>query len=82
MRSQHKKEWSWAINRGGMASEVLAFVEQYSRIFDSFLDYEEGGKHSGKQMDKDNDMIFNPRVVQMANGFVRCMQLRILLKTT
>jgi hypothetical protein len=74
MRKPTQQEWStWAINRGGMASEVLAFAEQYPRIFDSFLDYEEGGKFSGKNMEKDNDMIFNPRIIQQAYASPRSL---------
>jgi len=46
---------------------VIAFTEMFPQLFDSFLDYESGGKYSGKPMSKDNPRIFNPREQQ--DGF-------------
>lgn len=42
-------------------------------VFDSFLDYEKGGKHENKDLTKDNPSIFNPRIVQDAYASPRSM---------
>jgi len=51
----------------GMAAEILAFCEETPNLFDSFLDYEPGGKHAGQVQEKHNGKIFNPQVPQ--DGF-------------
>ncbi len=62
MRKPTADEWKqWAIDSGSVSPTVIAFVDQYSNVMDSFLDYEKGGKHEGKDLSKDNGMIFNPR---------------------
>jgi hypothetical protein len=62
MRKPTMEEWvnNFAIPRGLNAS-IIAFANSYPQIFDSFLDYEKGGKFEGKDLSKDNGMIFNPR---------------------
>jgi len=45
---------------------LLAFLEEHPIFFDSFLDYAEGGKYYGKDIEKDNPGIFNPNTVQDA----------------
>jgi hypothetical protein len=65
MRKPTKDEWvQWASSKRGFSSEVLAFAEEYPKLFDSFLDYESGGTFSGKAQDKHNPFIFNPLVAQ------------------
>lgn len=67
MRKPTKDEWvQWAIERGDIADELIAFAEEYPRLFDSFLDYEAGGKFAGKDQEKDNSFIFNPRISQQS----------------
>ena len=62
MRKPTADEWvQWAIDEGTVNPSVIAFVKNYAHVMDSFLDYEKGGKHEGKDMSKDNGMIFNPR---------------------
>jgi hypothetical protein len=74
MRKPTQREWiQWASGRRGFSSEVLAFAEEYPKLFDSFLDYNEGGIHSGKNQEKDNSMIFNPRVAQDAYASPRSL---------
>jgi len=58
----------------GWAPEVLAYIDQNPRICDSFLDYEEGGKLAGKDMVRDNPMIFNPRAMQPAFANPRSLE--------
>ena len=61
MRKPTVDEWvQWATD-AGIHPVVIAFVKMTPSVLDSFLDYEKGGKHEGKQLDKDNGMIFNPR---------------------
>lgn len=75
MRKPTKDEWvGWAMERGGFAEEVIAFAEEYPKLFDSFLDYEQGGKFSGKDQEKDNAFIFNPRISQQAYATPRSLQ--------
>jgi hypothetical protein len=52
---------------------MLACVQEYPMVFDSFLDYEKGGKHENKDLTKDNPSIFNPRIVQDAYASPRSM---------
>jgi hypothetical protein len=43
-------------------------------LFDSFLDYESFGKFAGKDQEKDNSFIFNPRISQQAYATPRSLQ--------
>lgn len=73
MRKPTAGEWvQWAIDKGTNAS-VIAFVNSYAQVMDSFLDYEKGGKHEGKQQDKDNGYIFNPRSMALAYATPRSL---------
>jgi hypothetical protein len=73
MRKPTAGEWvQWAIDKGVNAS-VIAFVNSYAQVMDSFLDYEKGGKHEGKQQDKDNGYIFNPRSMSLAYATPRSL---------
>ena len=73
MRKPTAGEWvNWAIDKGVNAS-VIAFVNSYAQVMDSFLDYEKGGKHEGKQQDKDNGYIFNPRSMSLAYATPRSL---------
>lgn len=62
MRKPTKDEW---INNFALANnvcaEVIAAVEMYPTVFDSFLDYDKNGKFAGRNIDKDNPYISNPR---------------------
>lgn len=60
--------------QAGWAPEVLAFIDQNPRVCDSFLDYEEGGKYAGKDVARDNPMIFNPRAMQPAFANPRSLE--------
>jgi hypothetical protein len=57
---------------------VIAFTEMFPQLFDSFMDYEPGGKFSGKPMSKDNPRIFNPREQQ--DGFASPRSLHSMSK--
>jgi hypothetical protein len=74
MRKPTAEEWinNFAIPRGLNAS-VIAFVNSYPQVMDSFLDYEKGGKFEGKKLDKDNGMIFNPRSTALAYATPRSL---------
>lgn len=52
---------------------MLACVQEYPMVFDSFIDYMAGGKYEGKDQDKDNPHIYNPKVVQDAYASPRSM---------
>ena len=73
MRKPTADEWKqWAIDSGVNAS-VIAFVDSFPYVLDSFIDYEKGGKHEGKDLSKDNGMIFNPRSTAMAYATPRSL---------
>lgn len=73
MRKPTSTEWvQWAIDKGVNAS-VIAFVNNYPQVMDSFLDYEKGGKFEGKEMSKDNGYIFNPRSMALAYATPRSL---------
>lgn len=67
MRKAYTSEWlnNYAIPNG-LNPIMLACVEEYPMIGDSFMDYMKGGKYEGKDLEKDNPHIFNPKVVQDA----------------
>jgi len=52
---------------------MLACVQEYPMVFDSFVDYMQGGKYEGKDQDKDNPHIYNPKVVQDAYASPRSL---------
>jgi hypothetical protein len=62
MRKPTQKEWvqDFAIPNG-LAPEVIAATEMFPMVFDSFLDYQAGGKYAGKDLARDNPYIANPR---------------------
>jgi hypothetical protein len=66
MRKPRQEEWRRWGNDNGIDPIVLACTDQNPQWFDSFLDYEIGGKYAGKDQGKDNDAIFNPRLSQLA----------------
>lgn len=73
MRKPTASEWvTWAIDKGVNAS-VIAFVNNYPQVMDSFLDYEKGGKYEGKEQPKDNGYIFNPRSMALAYATPRSL---------
>ena len=73
MRKPTAEEWvTWAINKGVNAS-VIAFVNNYPMVMDSFMDYEKGGKHEGKDLSRDNGYIFNPRSMALAYATPRSL---------
>jgi hypothetical protein len=85
MRKPTQPEWKeYAINKG-LDYRVIATTSQYPSLFDSFLDYEEGGKHHGKTLKLDNPDIYNPRETQdsyasprtfeASSDIVRCMDM-------
>jgi hypothetical protein len=74
MRKPTLAEWTaYEMSRPDSSPEVLAFVEEYPKLFDSFMDYESGGKYSGKNQENDNPFIFNPRISQGAYASPRSL---------
>lgn len=67
MRKPTQKEWvqNFAVPHG-LDPALIAATEQMPSMFDSFIDYDAGGKYAGKNQERDNAMIFNPRVQQDA----------------
>jgi hypothetical protein len=66
MRKPTQAEWrEWAID-AGIDPVVIACTDENPHWFDSFLDYEVGGKYAGKDQARENDFIFNPRLSQQA----------------
>lgn len=65
MRKPTQPEWAneFAIPNG-LHPAIIATTALYPWWFDSFLDYEPGGKHEGKSLEKENPVIYNPRIVQ------------------
>lgn len=61
MRKPTAEEWILWATENGVHPSVIAFVNNYPHIMDSFMDYEVGGKYEGKDLSKDNGMIYNPR---------------------
>jgi len=73
MRKPTAKEWvQWAVDKG-INANVIAFVNNYDMVMDSFLDYEKGGKFEGKDLSKDNARIFNPRAMALAYATPRSL---------
>ena len=56
-----KDEWvrDYAVPRG-VQPEIIAAVEMYPKVFESFTDYRPGGAFAGRQLAKDNPYIFDP----------------------
>jgi hypothetical protein len=61
MRKPTMLEWvnEFAVPRN-LSPEILALVDSYPSVFDSYMDYQPGGKHEGKDIRKDNPWISNP----------------------
>ena len=61
MRKPTQKEWvqDFAIPRK-LSPELIAATEMFPQIFDSFMDYQSGGKFDGKPLTKHNPWIANP----------------------
>jgi hypothetical protein len=74
MRKPTMDEWinDYAVS-AGVNANVLAFCHNFPMVFDSFLDYEKGGKYDGKDMSKDNGYIFNPRSTAVAYATPRSL---------
>jgi hypothetical protein len=67
-------EWlnDFAIPRG-LNATLLAAVEEYPMVFDSFVDYMQGGKFEGRDQSKDNPHIYNPKLMQDAYASPRSL---------
>lgn len=50
---------------------VQATCHNFPKVFDSFMDYEVGGKYAGKACEKDNEYITNPRIAQKKSATPR-----------
>lgn len=62
MRKAWADEWLvWAVNNGIHHAIIASVSREHTEVFDSFLDYEPGGKYHGRDLKKDNPMVFNPR---------------------
>ena len=66
MRKPTQVEWfNWGVENG-IDPVVLACTNDNPQWFDSFLDFQDGGKYAGKDQSKENDFIFNPLLSQQA----------------
>ncbi len=74
MRKATLDEWRVYAERKGLDYRVIACAVKHPQIFDSFLDYEEGGKYAGKPLAKDNPHIYNPREMQDAYVSLRSFE--------
>ena len=73
MRKPTSEEWvKWATDNG-VHPMVIAFVNNEPRVMHSFIDYEKGGTYEGKDMSKDNGMVFNPKSLQLAYATPRSL---------
>lgn len=80
MRKPTLEEWKQhEMSRPDASDIVLAFAEEYPKLFDSFLDYETGGKYAGKDQERDNPFIFNPRISQTAYATPRSLSAASLI---
>lgn len=61
MTKPTKDEWvrDFAIPKK-LSPELIAAVEMFPQVFDSFMDYQPGGKYEGKPQAKHNSWIANP----------------------
>ncbi len=62
MRGPTQSEWvtDFAIPRK-LSAELIAATETFPSVFDSWEDYQPGGKYAGKDIRKDNPWISNPQ---------------------
>ena len=66
MRKPTQPEWyNWGVDNG-IDPVVLACTNDNPQWFDSFLDFQDGGKYAGRDQSKENDVIFNPLMSQQA----------------
>jgi hypothetical protein len=73
MRKSYAEEWvKWATEHG-IHPMVIAFVNSEPRVMHSFIDYEKGGMFEGKDMSKENGMVFNPKSTQTAYATPRSL---------
>lgn len=80
MRKPTLEEWKqYEMSRPEPCDVMLAFAEEYPQLFDSFLDYEVGGKYAGKDQERDNPFIFNPRITQTAYATPRSLSAASLI---
>jgi len=65
LRKPTAQEWidQFAIPRG-LHPAVIACVNEYPQVFESFTDYEPGAAKAGQDLARSNPYIFNPRAVQ------------------
>jgi hypothetical protein len=52
---------------------LITCVSEHNFVFDSFLDYEKGGKYEGRELKKDNPAIYNPYEAQDAYASLRSL---------
>lgn len=74
MRKPTVDEWvnNFAIpNR--LHASLIACCQEHSQVFDSFVDYMQGGKFEGKDLSKDNPHIYNPNEMQDAYASPRSL---------
>jgi hypothetical protein len=65
LRKPTAKEWTdnFALPKG-LHAAVIACVQEYPQVFESFMDYEPGGPRAGQDLSRNNPYIFNPRATQ------------------
>lgn len=68
MRKSTQQEYKvWAV-ANNLHPVLLTAIDHHPEWFDSFMDYDKGGKYEGKDMTKEAPAIFNPRIKQ--DGYV------------
>jgi hypothetical protein len=67
MRPPTMEEWvnNFAVPNG-LSEELIAAAHTFPQIFDSFIDYHDGGKYAGKDLSKSNAFIYNPKLMGAA----------------
>ena len=48
----------------GWEPEVIGFIHEHPQVCDSFMDYMPGGKYEGRDQQRENQMILDPRIEQ------------------
>jgi len=73
MRKPNAEELVAYASANNWAPEIIAFMTQYPKVLDSFIDYAPGGKYEKKDLARDNPYIFNPAVQQTAYASPRSL---------
>jgi len=61
VRKSTAEEYVQYAQGAGVHPMVIAYVASYPQVMESFMDYEPGGIHHGKDLSRTNGRIYNPR---------------------